>query len=436
MTPSTHPLSRRQLLGGALALGAGGALAACGDSSDGAGSTGTAGGAGGTVNVLLMKQAGLDVSQIGKVLAAFKKKHPSIEVNPTYVAYEALHDKIVTSAAAGTYDVVLIDVIWPAEFATKNIVKDVTSRYPDSWKKEMLAGALTTAEFQHKFYGVPWYLDSKYLFYNKAMLDKAGVDESDLATWDGVMKAAKAVQSKAGIEHPIAWCWSQAEALICDFTQLVAAWGGTLVDGNSKLDLTSEPVVSTVKWMVDSLHSGVSNPNSTTFLEADVQKTMAQEKAAFGLNWSSSYRDLRDPKISNMSKDVGVVRTPAGPSGKGPGVNGGMALSIPTRAKNVDAAWELITFMTSEEQTRRFAASALPSWKAVYQDAKITGSAPKLFKAAEEQFDDLVLRPTVPAYNAVSTTIQVELQKALLGKKSAEQAMHDATERGNSQLKS
>lgn len=430
MIPTTGNVSRRQLFGGGLALTATGALAACGGSSDGGSATS------GTVNVLLMKQAGLDVSQIGKVLAAFKAKHPKLKVNPTYVAYEALHDKIVTSAAAGTYDVVLIDVIWPAEFAKTSIVRDLTDKYPSSWKSEMLGGALTTAEYDKKFYGVPWYLDSKYLFYNKAMLAQAGMKESDLATWDGVMRAARAIQSKAGIKHPIAWSWSQAEALICDFTQLAGAWGGDLVDGSGKLDLTAKPIVDAVTWMVGSLKSGISNPNSTTFLEDDVQKTMAQGQAAFGLNWSSSFRDLSDASISNISKDVGVIRTPAGPAGKHPGVNGGMALSIPTKAKNAAGAWELIKFMTSEAQTSRFAASALPSWSSVYDDTKVTSTAPALFAAAREEFKDLVLRPTVPAYNAVSNVLQVELQNALLGRKSPAQAMHDATASGNAKLSS
>lgn len=430
MNPTTGHVSRRQLLGGGLALTTTGALAACGGSSDGGSATS------GTVNVLLMKQAGLDVSQIGKVLDAFKAKHPKVKVNPTYVSYEALHDKIVTSAAAGSYDVVLIDVIWPAEFAKTNIVRDITKQYPASWKSEMLGGALTTAEYDKKFYGVPWYLDSKYLFYNKAMLAKAGMTEDDLKTWDGVMHAAKAIQGKAGVKYPVAWSWSQAEALICDFTQLAAAWGGDLVDSSGKLDLTAKPIVDAVSWMVASLKSGISNPNSPTFLEDDVQKTMAQGKAAFGLNWSSSFRDLSDASISNISKDVGVIRTPAGPSGKAPGVNGGMALSIPTKAKNSAGGWELIKFMTSEAQTSRFAASALPGWSSVYDDKKITGTAPALFAAAQDEFKDLVLRPTVPAYNAVSNVIQVELQNALLGKKSAARAMHDATTAGNAKLTS
>ena len=37
------------------------------------------------------------------------KANPDIKVDNTLVAYEALHDKIVTAAPAGTYDVVLMD---------------------------------------------------------------------------------------------------------------------------------------------------------------------------------------------------------------------------------------------------------------------------------------------------------------------------------------
>ena len=65
-------------------------------------------------------------------------------------------------------DVVLIDVIWPAEFGSKHIVADVTSKWPETWKQEMLGGAVATPQFDSHFYGVPWILDTKYLFFNAA----------------------------------------------------------------------------------------------------------------------------------------------------------------------------------------------------------------------------------------------------------------------------
>ena len=63
----------------------------------------------------------------------FLKQNPDIEVKLSFVSYEELHDKIVVSAASGvsTYDVILVDCIWPAEFAGAGWLLDVTDRLPE-----------------------------------------------------------------------------------------------------------------------------------------------------------------------------------------------------------------------------------------------------------------------------------------------------------------
>src|SRR3954462_12196404 len=124
-------LTRRALLGAGAVAGAGLVLGACGGGSSSSGSKSV------TINALLQKQAGYSEDDIAGMTAAFEKAHPNIKVKPTLVAYEALHDKIVAAAPAGSFDVVLIDVIWPAEFGSKHIVADVTAKWPDSWKQKM-----------------------------------------------------------------------------------------------------------------------------------------------------------------------------------------------------------------------------------------------------------------------------------------------------------
>ena len=120
-------LSRRGLLRAGGALGLGAVLVACG--GGGSGSTGSGKG---SIRALFMKQAGYSEDNIHEMVASFEKANPDIKVTADFVSYEALHDKIVAAAPAGTYDVVLIDVIWPAEFGAKNIVADVTDRWPSS----------------------------------------------------------------------------------------------------------------------------------------------------------------------------------------------------------------------------------------------------------------------------------------------------------------
>jgi len=409
--------SIRAGLAGLVAMLAAMSMTACGSS-----------GAGGqvTLNALFMDQAGYSQDQINSMIADFQTANPNIKVNATYVAYEALHDKIVTSAPAGTYDVVLLDVIWPAEFATNNIVQDVTSRYPASWKDDMLGGAYTTAEYNGKFYGVPWGPSTKFLYYNKDMVAAVGATEADLATWDGVLAVAQKIKDAGLVQYPFAWSWAQAEAVICDYGQLLGAFGGQFTDDSGKLDVNNAVGVQTMTWMKQTIDDGLTNPASTTFLEDDVQKALAQGQTAFGLNWESTFAALQDPSQSNVVGKIGIIPTPQGPSGDRPGINGAMALSIPTKSKHADDAWNLITFLTSQDQQDKYPTGWLPNWKSSYTDPSITSQAPELFKAAAIGYDSLILRPTVPNYNAASAVLQAEIQNALLGKKTPQQAMDDA----------
>ena len=98
----------------------------------------------------------------------------------------------------------------------------------------MLGGAVATPQYDGKFYGVPWILDTKYFFYNTAHLKQAKVDAASLDTWDGVLDAARALKSAGVVKYPLVWSWQQAEALICDYAQLLGAFGGTFLDDAGK----------------------------------------------------------------------------------------------------------------------------------------------------------------------------------------------------------
>lgn len=433
-------LSRRTVLltGGALAAAAVAGCSVTGAPAPGA-SAGTAGASSGgalsgTVNLLVMKQAGWTEDDWAGVITKFTAANPGIKVNPTFVAYEALHDKIVAAAAAGTFDVVHMDVIWPPEFAEKKMIVDVTDRVPANWKTDMVGGALAAAIYKDRFVGAPQSPSTKLFFYNKDLMAAAGVTEDSLGTWDGVMSAAKAIKDKGLSKHPIAWSWAQAEAVICDFAQLLGAYGGTFTDDSGKLNFNSTAGQQTLQFMVDSLKSGISHPGSPTFLEDDVIKALQSGEVAFGLNWESTFRDLNDPKASKVAGKMGVSATPAGPSGKRPGVNGAMAYAISSGSKNVDAAWKLIEFVTSREVQDPLAKSSTPDWTASFSDPAVEKINPEVFAACKVAYAESILRPQVVSYNKVSALLQVEIQNALLGSKTVQAALDDAVNQGNAAL--
>ena len=425
--------SRRGFLAASGALGLGAFLAACG--VGGGGNEGAAGSGKGSIRALFMKQAGYSEENIREMTAAFQKANPDIKVTADFVSYEALHDKIVAAAPAGTYDVVLIDVIWPAEFGTKGIVADVTAKWPDSWKTQMLGGAVATPQHDSKFYGVPWILDTKYFYYNASQMQQADVDPGELDTWDGVLKTARSLKSSGVVQYPLIWSWQQAEAIICDYAQLLGAFGGTFLDDSAQPAFNQEGGVRALEFMHQSIVDGLSNPASTQSIEEDVRRVFSAGQASMAVNWTYMFGMANDPKESQIAGDVRVLQSPAGPAGR-PGVNGSMALSVTAGSQNQAAAWKYITYLTSQPVQNEYALSSLPVWESSYEDPAVVKTNPAVVAQAKKQLGDLILRPQVENYNAMSQVLQSEIQEALLGQKSAQQALDDAASQASSLLES
>jgi multiple sugar transport system substrate-binding protein len=424
-------LTRRGLLAAGGVTGLGALLTACG--LGGASSEGGQGSGKGSIRALFMKQAGYSEENIRAMTASFQRANPNIKVTADFVSYEALHDKIVAAAPAGTYDVVLIDVIWPAEFGTKHIVADVTSKWPSSWKQKMLPGAVATPQYQGKFYGVPWILDTKYLFYNTEHLKRAKVDPGMLTSWDGVLKAARALKSAGVAKYPLIWSWQQAEALICDYTQLLGAYGGKFLDGSGKPAFNQGGGVQALELMRRTLTDGLSNPTSTQSLEEDVRRVFSAGQASLALNWTYMYGMANDRTQSQIPGHVGVLRTPRGAAGQ-PGVNGSMALAVAAGSKNQTAAWKYISYLTSQPVQEKYALSSLPVWSSSYDNPAVIKTNPAVVPQAKKQLADLILRPQVATYNSISQVLQGEIQNALLGRKSPQQALDDAASKAESQM--
>lgn len=356
-----------------------------------------------TLNALFMAQAAYSEADVRSMTDAFMKANPDIKVNLEFVPYEGLHDKtVLAQGSGGGYDVALFDVIWPAEYATNKVLVDVSDRITNDERKAVLPGAWTTVQYKGKYYGMPWILDTKYLFYNKGMLDKAGI-KTPPKTWDELSADAKIIKDKGIVTNPIAWSWSQAEAAICDYATLVSAYGGKFLDDNGKPAFQTGGGLDALKYMVSSYNSGLSNPNSKEFLEEDVRKVFENGDAAFALNWTYMYNMANNPKESKVAGKVGVVPAP-GVEGKSQvsAVNGSMGLGITTTSQHQDEAWKYITFMTSQAVQNQYAKLSLPIWASSYNDPAVTTGQEELIGAAKQSLAAMFPRPTTPKYQELS----------------------------------
>ncbi len=79
------------------------------------------------------------------------------------------------------------------------------------------------------------------------------------------MDDAKVLKDKGIVKYPLVWSWSQAEALVCDYTTLVSGFGGSFYQ-NGKLDFSTPASLKAVTLMKTSLDQGLSNPHHVNIL--------------------------------------------------------------------------------------------------------------------------------------------------------------------------
>ncbi len=392
-----------------------------------------------TIHVVTMDQAAMTTAEMDEVAKEFMAANPNTKVVMEYVAYDNLHDKIVTAMATNPppYDVIMVDVVWYAEFAKAGYLADVTNKITPDMRNKTFKTGWNVVTVGGKVYGMPWLLDCKYFFYNEKMLKDAGFDNPP-KTWEELIEQAKVIKQKGICEYPIAWSWAQHEAAICDYTLLLAGNGGTFLDASGKPAFNNDKGVATLEWMIKSIDDGLSNPASPTQLEGDVQNLFAGGKAAFCTNWLSTYDFANNNKEqSQVTGQVKMALMPVFDAQSKAGlksatVDGSSGFSVVATSPNKDAAWKFIEFLCSEPTQMKYSLHQLPIWTTSYEGdnlQKLLGQSPvtpvtvPMFK---EQFPYANVRPVIPYYMAGSKALQLALQEALTKQKPAKQALDEA----------
>ncbi len=381
------------------------------------------------LKALFMAQSAYSEADVRAMTAAFEQANPGTTVALEFVPYEGLRDKTVLAQGSGQgYDVVLFDVIWPAEYAANNLLVDITGRVTPDMQAGVLPGAWTTVEFEGRRYGMPWILDTKYLFYNKDMLARAGI-AAPPTTWEELAEQARIIKDKGIVDYPIVWSWAQAEAAICDYTTLLSAYGGSFLDTAGKPEFQAGGGLDALAYMTSTVETGITNPNSKEYLEEDVRRVFQNGDAAFALNWTYMYNLANDAAESKVAGKVGVVPAPgAAGRSQASAVNGSMGLGVTTTSAHPDEAWKFVVHMTSQPVQNAYARLSLPIWASSYEDPAVVAGQEELVATAKIGLGLMYPRPTTAKYQELSTALQIAIQQALLGQATPADALAEAAE--------
>lgn len=126
------------------------------------------------------------------LFAAFEKENPGVKVEPVDIAADNYDEKLTTMLSSGDKTDVLTmkNLNTYSQFAYRNQLKDLTSHIKEI-DTDAAADTYKMYDIDGKTYAQPYRTDFWVLYYNKTLLEKAGISDVSNLTWDDYVKYAK-----------------------------------------------------------------------------------------------------------------------------------------------------------------------------------------------------------------------------------------------------
>ncbi len=372
-------------------------------------------------------------------LDRFMKANPDIKVSvmPMPNSSTERHDLYVTYLAAGEKEptVLMLDVIWPAEFAP--YLEDLTNDRAYFELDKFLPGTVKSATVNGRIVAIPWFTDAGLLYYRKDLLEKYGF-KNPPKTWDELVKIAKTITAKEKNMYGFVWQGARYEGLVCDFMEYLISFGGDVLDEAGNVVINTPAAVKALQFMVDLIYKENVSPRAvTTYMEEEARRVFQNGQAVFMRNWPYAWSLLNDPKESKVAGKVGVAPLPAGPAGRSAATLGGWMLGINKNAtpEEKEAAKKLIKFLTSydEQLYKAVNAGQNPTREAVYKDAQLKKAAPFMVELYGV-FINAEPRPRTAKYSELSDVMQKYIHAALTQQMTAQKAIEEMAKELNKVL--
>lgn len=390
---------------GAIAL----TLTACGRSADtpagGAASAEPAAtlSSGPATGALTVWAQGAEGEKLPALLAEFTAANPGVTVDVTAVPWDAALSKYQTAIAGGqTPDVAQMGTTWMGDFAdafdpTPSSI-DTAGFFPGSVKSTQVNG--TT-------YGVPWYVDTRVVYYRTDLAAQAGYDTFP-TNWDDFKAMAKALQTEAGAQ----WGLQLLAGVDGSFQgSLPFAWsnGAQLMNADSTAWTLNTPAwVEAFQYYQSFFTDGIANPNPP-ITAGTAEASFVDGSAPMLIDGPFMIGALEDAGGAGFAEKYAVATLPKKQSATS--FVGGSDLVVFKNSPNRDAAWKLVQWLTQPEtQVKWYQATGdLPSVQAAWEDPALAAD-PKL-TVFGSQLEDTNAPPSVPTWTQIAAAGDTQLEQ-------------------------
>ncbi|CUH96753.1 putative arabinose-binding protein [Propionispora sp. 2/2-37] len=186
--------------------------------------------------------------------ATWNKNHPDkpLVIKTDVYPYDEMHNKLLIALQSGTGapDIADIEISKFANFlkGSKPSLVELND-VVDPVKDKLIMGRMENYAKDGKYYGIDYHVGAEVMYYNKEILDQAGVNVNDIVTWDDYLAAGRKVLEKTGkpmttIETTEHW----------SYYPLLNMQGSDFLDKDGNVILDNAVNVKTLQMLKDMLY--------------------------------------------------------------------------------------------------------------------------------------------------------------------------------------
>lgn len=335
------------------------------------------------------------------LLPAFERANPDIRVSVQQLPWSAAHEKLLTAFAGDDLpDLGQIGNTWLPEFVALGAVDrldEPVAASPQIKADDYFAGIWATNVVEGALYGVPWYVDTRLLFYRSDLLAQAG-HAVPPATWAQWLAAMQAIKARVGLGRYAALLpLNEYEPLLA----LALQQPDPLITADGHGNFRSEGFRRALGFYRDIFALGLA-PVATGSEIANVWSEFGRGYFSFYISGPWNIGEFKR-RLPSPLQSAWMTAPLPGPDGPGASIAGGSSLVVFSRSSKKRAAWKLIEHLSTPEVQSRFHALTgdLPPRRSAWSAPSLAGDV--YARAFRDQLERVKPVPKTPEWERIAT---------------------------------
>ena len=371
---------------------------------------------------------GREAEVVTELLPAFYARHPGVQVRVQQLPWTAAHEKLLTAYAGGALpDLCQLGNTWLPKFTALDALEPLDALVAGSriQREDYFAGILDTNVMAtpqgERLFGLPWYVDTRLLFYRTDLLRAAGFGHPP-QSWAEWLTAMRAIKQRAdargargyGVLLPL----NEPDPLFA-----LALQQGELLAENGTRGAFAKPAFRrALDFYAGIFHEGLA-PLMTNTQVSNVWDEFARGLFTFYVSGPWNIGEFRRHLPPSAQGDWATAPLP-GPNGPGVSTAGGSSLVLFKGSPRKPAAWQLIEFLSEPATMQRFHALTgnLPPRRSAWRSAALANDAPSQAFAA--QLERVRAAPKIPEWERIFQEMQLTAERVVQRTQGADAATH------------